>query len=382
MTDIRQAIEFTAPIQELTGDPSQIVILDAVMVAEMTDGDDSPQFPIVSIKEGTSKNKLKYGANILESVAEQINATQPVGYLGHVHREAAHKDNLLPAPQTVWAGASTSVDADGKKVLYVKGYNLPKSDVRDWIKRKAVNSVSWAGDAVLTPLKGGGYEVKEFFLESIDWSRKNSQGMEAKLVAVVSEMETITERVKMTPEEISSLQLAELEAHNESLVNLIKTHASREARESTIAEMEAARSAEDPATEVVEIGKLRELLGVDNGKDIVEAVGDIYNKIEDAAKAEVQAWFNELLAEKIPNEKSRGLVGRLVGVKEMAGDFVNDKAGIKAELESRLNDALENDEDVKTAVAEMGATKGGLNLGHVGSTDAPSGNLTEEEVSL
>lgn len=365
MEDIRESIEFVTEVAEITGDPSQIVKLDTSFIAEMTDGDETPQFPIIAIKEGTSKNKLKYGPHILESIAEQINSLQPVGYLGHTHREPAHKDNLLPAPQTVWAGATTSVDGDGKKVLYAKGYNLPKAEIRDWIKRKAVNSVSWSGDAVLTPLKEGGYEVKEFFLESIDWSRKNNQGMNAKLVAVVSEMEKEKEGRTVTPEEIARLQIAELEEHNEALVNLIKSHASREARETAIAEMEKSRSEEAPVEEVAEIAKLRSLFNIDEKKSVVEAVTEMYEQIEVAAKSEVKSWFDNLLAEKIPNEKPRKLVGRLVGVSEMSGDFVNDAENIKKALETRLNDALENDEDVKAAVAEMGSSRGGANLGGV-----------------
>lgn len=379
MAEIHRSIEILTPIAEITSDAAHIVKLDENLVREVTEGDSDPKFPVVWVDEGKSSNGIFYDADILMQVAEQVNRNQPVGYLGHMHREGKELDNLLPDPQTVWLGATVveSPDLPGKKRIYIKGYNLPGAKVRDWLKRKAVNSVSWTGDGVVTPVREGGYKVKELVLESIDWSRKNRQGMRSGVL--VAEMEGGSE---VTAEEIAKLQLAELEAHNPGLIKSIKEQATSEAtQEKDTAVAQAVQAKEAELTQAHEnaikenadismMQRIREFFGIPEDTPVIDVLTKLDEEFVKLQQKLTVDWFkNEILDKKIPNEKARGLIARLIPVAEMQGDWRSEKGvdKIKEDLEARVDDALENDEDVKVLIQEMGSTRGGPRLaGHSG----------------
>jgi hypothetical protein len=391
MAELKKNIEFNAPISEITSDAAQRVLIPEDTFNELTDGDSDPQFVVVRIQGGISKNGIEYGKEILDSIAEQIRKHLPVGYLGHEHREPSKRDSLLPDPQTVWCGATSTVE-DGKPVMYAKGYNLPDAKVRKWIVKKAVNSVSWTGDAILEPIRGGGYKAKEITMETLDWSRKLASGLPTSVVAVVAEMEGGTE---VTAEEIAKLQLAELESHNPDLVRVIENRASTKTKDETVAEMDRKKDealaekdkeiAELPA--VKEAKSFRERFDIPEDKSILDWAVDYFDSTQKNAREAIVEWFqNEVLPEKVPNEQARKLVGRLISVQEMEGkDWVKDNEKIRKDLNDKIDDALENDEAVKTVVAEMGSSRGGLNLTHTHTKNSDSkfssDNLEEEFVS-
>lgn len=386
--EVRKALEIFAPISEITGDFTSVVKLDESIVRVVTEGDLDPQFPIVMIEEGKSKNNINYGADILASVAEQINSKQPVGYLGHQHMEGKDKENLLPPPQTVWLGA-TVIKEGGKSRLYIKGYNLPDSKIRDWIKRKAVNSVSWAGDAILTPLREGGYNVKELFLESIDWSRKNQQGLNAPVLAVVSEMDKGGTKVR--EEEVASLQLTELETHNPGLVKVIKEMQKKDdeaAKEEAVNNAVAVKDQEladklKEVPEVDEIQKLRTFFGIDEKKGVYDALVEMAEKFSGLSKKMLQSALDAILEEKVPNERARKLVSRLVTVTEMRRndlEFIKDNEQIEKEITEKVEELVNEDEEIKSVITEMGSKSGGMRLNHSSGGNSGGNNNDDDAV--
>lgn len=374
--DISKVIEIFAPVAEITSDPAGIVKLDEELVRTVVDDDTDPKFAIVCIEEGKSKNEIYYGADILASVSEQINRNQPVGYLGHLHTTKEGKENLLPDPQVIWLGATT-VTENNKTKLYAKGYLFPESKIRGWIKRKAVNSVSWVGDAVLTPLVGGGYKAKELMLESLDFSRKGSQGMSAGVLAVVSEMER-EGGTNVTSEEIAALQLGEVEAHNPGLIQTIKEMQKKEdeaVKDTAVSAAVAEKDAElaeklKEVPEVDEVQKLREHFNIDDKKSVFDALVELSEKFSGLSKKMLQSAIDKMLEEKVPNERARKLVHRLVTVSEMRRsdlDFINESDKIEEEIGAAVDEALENDEDIKAVITEMASDRGGLHLNNNGS---------------
>lgn len=368
--DLRKEVVIICPVKEIAADDNYGIQLDSAVIKEMTEGDADPQFVVVEIDEGKSKNNIHYDRAFLEDVAQQINKNQPVGYLGHKHFQGLDKEDLLPPPQTVWVGATVVTNADGKAQLRVKGYNLPDSKVREWIKRKAVNSVSWAGDAVLTPAMSGGYKVKEYFLESLDWSRKNKEGVRNRVLATVTEMDG---GIGVTAEEIASLQLAELQQNNPGLIATIENNAKALERQAVLKEMETKtaeletqhETAIKELPEVKELTKLRAFLKLDDNSSVFDMVTALYEKAEGLAKKEIQTWFKDKLMELVPNEKARGLVERLVPVTEMEGHtFIDNPDEIKKGLEDSAKTLVDSDDDIKTIIKEMGSSRGGLNLAH------------------
>jgi hypothetical protein len=335
------------------------VPIDAKVMEKIKSRDPEPNFVVVAIESGISRSKRIWTPEILEKVARQVNEKQPVAYKGHI--PIKDNDTAMPDPQTVWLAATTTRVGD-KVTLYVKGYNLPKADVRGWLEFDAINSVSIRGDSTMRPTKGG-YMVTDFDLESIDWSRKNRSGMQARVVSIASEMEGGN---SVEPKDIAALDESELRTHGPLLVAEIERQA-KEPLESTIAEMETATAELTPFQETVTT--IREKLGLKPEDDPVAAVTDLIDRVEGAARTEIKAFVDAAI-EKVAgknNERGVKLIRRLVGEMETNYDGeLNDD--LKAKIESDLQAEIDSDEDIKGIVSEMSGDQeeistGGSNLG-------------------
>jgi len=346
MAELHDILLDAVPVAEMDAGVKDYVKLDAKMVKELTKGDDDPQFPVIKIESGLSANKFEWPEDILVDVAEQINTMQPVGYLGHIKPEDDRW--AFPPPQTKWLRAVTEKDGD-KTVLYVKGYNFPNAPIRDYVRLGAVDSTSWKGKAAVQHLKGGVQRVTKLALESIDWSRKGKSAMSARLVTVAAEQEGKEEDVAEGVV-LSKVTMAELAAENPNLVELIKREGASESQ-TQIAEMEDdVKEVEDHRTLLT---KLRELLGVDEKADILEAVGSVITKLEDIGSKNVREKVAELLTGKVKDEKARNAILRMLPIAEMA-DLEDDA------LETKVNETIDSDEDIKEIVNRFSGSPGKL----------------------
>jgi hypothetical protein len=336
MAELHDIILDGVTVTEMEAGVEDYVPLDPKLVAELTQGDDNPQFPVICIESGVSTNKFEWPHDILVDAAEQVNKLQPVGYLGHIRPEDDRY--AFPPPQTKWLRAVTKKEGDKTK-LYVKGYNLPEPEpIRRYVRMGLVDSTSWKGKASVQHLKGGIQRVTQFALESIDWSRKGKAAMSARLVTVAAEQEGAEEVA-----DLSKVSIAEITAENPNLVELIKRDGAADA-EAKIAEME-------PAVEEVEghrtlMTKLRELLGIDEKVDLLEAVGELQEKFTDITTKNVKERVGELLKSKVKDDDARAAVLRLIPVNEM--EDLDDDA-----LKTRVEETMEKDETVKAIVSRF-----------------------------
>lgn len=377
MSDKKRHIDIIVPIKETTAEASHLVKIDQSLLNEVTDGDPNPEFVIVEFEECKSGNNVFYDKEFFVNLSEQINSKHPPGYLGHKHFQGLDKEDLLPDPQVVWLGATVDTSG-GKAKLTAKGYLLPASEggkARAWIKRQAINSVSWSADAVLTLGKDGAYRVKEFFLESIDFARKNRAGVQNQRLVVVTEMEGGGLKVEDDDLKgaVGKLTFHELNAYNPSLVTVIKEMAKDEVK------TEVATAVADKETEletkhqqeiekhpdVTMMQKLKDLLGIkdDPNSKPDEVLQSILARLDSLGQEFVESWFKtEILEKKVP-ENARSLVKRLVPVKEMVsrGDVRSERGieKVKKEIEDQADDLLDNDEEIKTVIKEMAAGRGG-----------------------
>lgn len=375
-TSKKTHLEIITPIKESSIELSSLVKIDEAILKSVIDGDPNPEFVIVEFEECKSGNNVTYDREFFVSLAEQINTKMPPGYLGHKHFQGLDKEDLLPDPQVVWLGAT--VDTSGGKARCItKGYLLPATEggkARAWIKRRAINSVSWSADAMLTLGKDGSYRVKEFFLESIDFARKNREGVKNQRLTVVTEMEGSEKGVDEDDVKgiVGKLTFHELKEYNPGLVNVIKEQTKDEVKDETataVAEKEKELTTkhtqeikENP--DVTMMQKIKTLLGIvdDENAKPDEIIVTMLERLDEVGKKLVQNWFRtEILDKKVPNEKARKLVGRLIPVTEMNGDWRSDKGieKIKTELETKADDLLDNDEDIQTVLKEMGSSRGG-----------------------
>lgn len=373
--EMKRHLDIITTIKETTAEASHLVKISQDVLDEVTDGDPDPRFVIVEFEEGTSENNVTYDKAFFVDLAEQVNKKQPAGYMGHKHFQGLDKEDLLPDPQVVWLGATVNGES-GRSILTTKGYLIPNEDggkARGLIKRKAINSVSWSADAVLSLGKDGSYRVKEFFLESIDFARKNRAGMKNQRLTVVTEMKGEGNKVDDDDLKgaVSKLTLHELKEYNAPLVNAIKEMAKDEVATETAV---AVKAKEDELTaahetalatnpDITMMQRVKELLGItDDSIKPDELLATMIERLDEMGQQLVQSWFNtEILEKKVPNEKARKLVARLIPVKEMKGDFRSERGIEKAkqELENKADELLENDEDIQTVIKEMAANRGG-----------------------
>jgi hypothetical protein len=328
-------IEVDVDVAEMTEDVAGIVKLNANRVQELLDdyGDDKPQFPILKIRAGISGNGNNWSEAVLNDVAEQINLDEKPGYWGHIN--PAERGYAFPDPETLWLGAKVKKE-NGQSVLYVKGYNIPGGRARR--HRSLAKVTSWAGKCS-GPVVGGVRQIQKFALESIDWARPGTQGMSAGVVALATEMEE-GDKVEV---DWGTVTLTDLEKHNPSLFTLMKQKVEADHADS-VTEMEA--DAEKGKQAETVFSRLRQVLGIDDKTDIIEAVTEVQERVDNINQLEIKDKLLAVLTGKLKNPKARATVLRLIPVQEMEGKTDD-------EIETLVTEMFTNDEDIKAVVTEM-----------------------------
>ena len=323
------------------------VPMNAVSLAKVRAQDTDPRFLVVEIEEGASKSGRMWPGEIIRSIVEQVNSNLPVGYQGHI----PEKDDATAFPdvQAMWLGASVSHKA-GKMVARVKGYLLPDSKARKYAEIGAIDGVSVRGDATMVREKGG-LRVRDFVLESIDFARKGRSGMPARIVAVTSEMSEGGKSVEA--KDIAALDEQELRTNNPLLVAEIERKVEEPLQEKIGESAAAVTAAEPKASAFDEICKK---LGIEEGGNPVEAVVALMDRVEGAAKERVKVVVDKAI-EKVAgkDQRAQALVRRLVG-EQIENEFKDanpDDPKFGEQVEAKVNEIVESDDDVKAIVGEM-----------------------------
>jgi hypothetical protein len=318
-------------------------------IAKIKEKDPDAKFIIAEIESGWSNSKREWPPEVVEGIVRQVNEKRPVAYLGHI--PANLDDTEFPPVQAIWLGAA--VKRVGEKVIArVKGYLLPKSEVREreYVEHEAINSVSVRGDSTLSPTRGG-WRVKKFTLESIDFARKNRGGMPGRIAAITTEMEGGS---KVEPKDITALDESELRTHAPLLVAEIERKVT-EPLTVKISEMETSVAALEP--EKLTVASIREKLGLDEKADPIQAVVDLLERVEESAKAEIKELVNKAV-EKVAGKSgvAQKLVHRLIG-EQIVTEF-QDKEADEEKIENRVQEIVDGDEEVKAVISEMSGVSG------------------------
>lgn len=357
---ITEPFALTCKVGEVTDTVGHIVKVDENRMKRIFEADPDPhpaKFVTIEVEGGWSANKRHFGNKVMESIAQQINAKEPLGYKGHpMLKKEFDVGADFPDPQTIWLGATTLMDGNSIRMV-AKGYNLTE-EIRRQLQVGAVNSVSVCGDATMVATKGG-YEVEDFNVETLDWSRKGAQGMKGRVTSLTGEQEKNERRRQVDAAEIAALSENELRLHNPTLVKNIEDSASKKATEpleAKIGEQEAVVDLAKPSVDAV--AEIRKLLNLEEKDSITQAVTELLVKSRGALKAEYDKAVEKVLG-KIEDEDIRGLVRGLVG--EMASDVNTEEEAAEAG-EKRANEILDTNDHVKKLVGEMKDDdgKGGL----------------------
>jgi hypothetical protein len=341
-----------AEMGDTSADVGPDIPMNAKAVAKIRSQDNDPRFLVLEIEETDRSGAGRiWTSEIIRSIAEQVNKKLPVGYKGHIPEQET--GSAFPDVQALWLGASISHRA-GKLVARVKGYLLPDSKARQYAEIGAIDGVSVYGDATMVREKGG-LRVTKFDLESIDFARKGRAGMPTRIVAVTSEMQ---EGGKVEAKDIAALDEDELRSHNPLLVAEIERKV-KEPLETKIGEQAAAVAAAEPTISAFE--EICKKLGIEQGEDPVAAVVALMERVEGAAKEHVKALVDKAIKKLAgKDERAQNLVRRLVGeqVEAEFKDANSDDPKLEGEIEAKVAEMIEADEDVSSIVGEMSGSEG------------------------
>jgi hypothetical protein len=354
-------------ISEMAVGEGVMVPLPREVIDDITASDPDPKFATFLIESGMSNSKRNWRPEILEKISEQINSSDEavVGYLGHIKPD----DDGFAFPDIQLHWLRSRCQRVGDKVrMAAKAYVLPEGKGRAYIGRKLVRTVSISGKAAMKPLQGGGVDVIDFDLESIDLARPRKAGMRTALVGgLTSEMETEENVVK--PEEIAALSANELRAHNPALVKAIEDDV-KKPLETKVSEQES--EINDLGETQDTLAKVREALGIDEKADVLDTVGSLMSKVKDFAKDAKDKVFDEVLSEKFKDENTRGLV-KLALASEMDGleiDDVSDES--KKSVSEMVDGAVEKSEILRKMVGEMTSSGATFKTGKTDRSSKPA----------
>lgn len=354
MSDRALIVEIFEPVQIVGEQASQqgnILPVEKSVIEAITEGDDDPRFATFVVESGWSRSKRYWAPSVFSSVHEQISNPRGepfVGYLGHINPE----EDPYAFPEIQFQWLKSSVQSLGDKArIFLKAYVLPDTKARYYLKRGLAKSVSWRGEAVEVPMKGG-RGVKDFFLESIDLARPRKAGMSASIVGgLTTEMHEGGDSVNTA--EISALTENELRAHNPTLVQAIEDGATKPLSEQ-ITKLETTNADEKKET-VDLLSEIRRLFGIAEDAPVLDVLKKAAEELSNAGRAVRDALLSDVLKGKFKDDRTRSLVQRLVAAEmvsqdiELSGD--NDKD--KTVVTEMVNNYINGDEELKSMVSEM-----------------------------
>ena len=338
-------------VQEMATGRDVLVPIPQETLDAIKQDDDDPRFATFVIESGWSKSKRLWGASVFQSVQEQIENSggEPiVGYLGHIRPD----DDPYSFPDIQFQWLKSKLEKVGEKTrLFTKAYVLPDTKARYYLKRGIAKSVSWRGDALLKPIKGG-VEVSNFTMESIDLARPRKSGMSARMVgALASEMEEGGNSVKS--EEIAALQENELRAYNPTVITAIEKAAKdpllTQASEQT-AEIEKLKQSD------VALAEIRKELGVADDVDVLDVVKQYAAKLKEAGKTVRDSILRGVIEKKFKDEPTRKLMQRVLATEMTGLDLKLDedhRSDDEKLVDEMVNKFVNEDEDLKSLVSEM-----------------------------
>jgi len=292
-------------------------------------GDPEPMEVVVEIPAGKSRRGWNYTPEALKAITGEVMEQGLPGFLGHQKPE--NIDYEFPTPVTHWVGALWK---DGK--AYFRGViDKAASDLKRWIKAKAIRQVSIFGVPKLQQVGGETYVV-DYKPLSIDWTPLNRAGMPTSVVAI-GEMDEIlilndgggqmswkehVEKLKemLASKEVTLGQIAgEMGWKPEEIAGEIDSNWLKE------------------VTGAVEtLGKVKEVLGVTGEMDIIEVAQDAKKALDESIKAAREKLIDETIKEKVAGEMAQALVKKMLQLPE--GELT--KEAIAGEIDKLLADEV------------------------------------------
>jgi hypothetical protein len=344
--------------------PVPSVLLDKIKAK-----DDDPMFVTAEVESGWSKSKRNWKPEHLRKVVDMVNNQTMGGVLGHpLLKDPKAYESDFPEPQVLWVKAG-SREVGGKLVARFKGYVLKSAKAREYLHLGLIDGVSIFGPTKMKPVQGG-YDVVDFSPESIDFARKGRSGMTSRVVALAGEQ--MTGGNSMDAKDIAAISEDEIRTHAPLLVKEIERKA-LEPVETKIGEQATLVAELQPEADL--FSKVKELLKIADGENVLDKVENLLKTVEDASMAGIKSYLGALISKKVKTPRVQAIVNR-----EIVGEMTKDYAGqeltdeLRKKIEVDFVDRIENDDELKVIVGEMapfedggkggnGMNRGGASLG-------------------
>lgn len=302
--------------------------------------DPEPMEVVVEIPAGKSRRGWNYRPEALQKIVGEVMNQGLPGFLGHQKPEDV--DHQFPTPVTHWVGALWK---DGK--AYFRGVvDKAASDLKRWIKAKAVRQVSIFGVPKLQKVNGETHVV-DYKPLSIDWTPLNRAGMPTSVVAI-GEMDEILPTDMVDGEMKEDIGGEQKTMNWKELVAQLKTMLTN--KEVTLGQIagEMGWKPEEVAgeidsnwlkevTDAVEtLGKVKEVLGVTGEMDVVQVAQDAKKTLDESLKAAREKLIEETIKEKVAGEMAQALVKKMLQLPE--GELT--KEVIVGEIDKLLADEV------------------------------------------
>ncbi len=307
MKTIRDAVM----VCEFKGEFPTVPTFKDVDIAELTAGDDDPQFVTLPIaKDGmisAAPNKRHYSAAFVAEMQRQIYEKRPIGNQGHVAKE--DRETEYPTPVLYWVGTLKQNDT-----LYGKAY-APVSETSAMIKRsraaksKIATSLYGLGTSTWNAdLAAWDVDPESFSLESIDLAPPDRAGVQD--LAVVPQLTSeMNDKGTKNDSETNEDKLMGTDKNNKQDDKPVATVADRATIISEMTEKDAVLLppvvsavviAAAPATKM--IAEMREALSVDEKADPIATIKALVAELkaikEKSLVTEIAAAIDEAI--KVP----------------------------------------------------------------------------------
>lgn len=151
---------------EFRGSFPEVPFASGVDYAALIEGDEKPFFVTLPIAEVgvVSANKLRYTAELVQSLVDQINSDKPSGIRGHI--KDAERSTAYPNPEIFWVGATLQDQTAWGKAYFPPGPAREEYRIKKATGAKAATSI-YGKPLLIREYKDGTY-TPVLSLEQVD----------------------------------------------------------------------------------------------------------------------------------------------------------------------------------------------------------------------